>query len=58
MANKMFRIRSLTETDFDTDESLYWSNTYGWADKGSADLCTEDELPGILLVGSWTFEEV
>lgn len=57
-STKMFRMKSLTETDWETDEPLYWSNDLGWVDRESATVFTAEEIVYARLIGYWVSEEV
>lgn len=52
-------IKSLTEKNDETGESLYWSNSWGWVDGDSGlvtffDLPTETEMVGENIWEDWT----
>ena len=49
-------IRSVSEIDDVTGQSLYWSNKDGWVDKGSATIFTNAEMEKYLWLpigGEW-----
>lgn len=51
-------MKSLTETDWETGEPLYWSNGLGWVDLDSATIFTSEEIVYARLIGYRAPEEV
>lgn len=57
-SEKSYRMKSLTETDWETGEPLYWSNGLGWVDLDSATIFTSEEIVYARLIGYRAPEEV
>lgn len=51
-------IRSNQEVDDETNEPLYWSNTFGWSSRECAEIFTDGEMRSVNLpLGDSEWEE-
>ena len=44
LSNTCFKIKAIDEFDFESEENLYWSNTFGWVKYSDADSFSSEEM--------------